>query len=150
MTTYTDRGLGGRTPWHLWVVGGLSLLWNLFGVYDLTMTLSQGEEYLRSMKMTDPQVAYFNAMPAWVYAPWALGVFGAAMGSILLLLRRRWALHAFVLSLVGLLISMVYTFLLSDGGRVMGDANYFQIVILAACLFFVWYAWRMTKRGVLR
>jgi hypothetical protein len=27
-----------KTPWHLWVVGILSLLWNAFGGYDYTMT----------------------------------------------------------------------------------------------------------------
>ena len=26
-----------RTPWHLWVVGVLSLLWNCYGGYDYLM-----------------------------------------------------------------------------------------------------------------
>ena len=25
-----------KTPWHLWVVGVLALLWNGFGAYDLS------------------------------------------------------------------------------------------------------------------
>jgi len=151
MTAVAERGrAGGRTPWHLWAVGVIAVLWNGFGVYDFLMTLTGGEEYLRSMKMTEPQIAYFDAMPAWTYGPWLLGVGGAFAGAILLLLRRRWALHAFLLSLLGLALSLVYTFLLSDGAEVMGDAIYMQAVVIAGALFFTWYAWMMAKRGVLR
>ena len=149
----TGRDIGaaaGRTPWHLWVVGGLSLLWNLFGVFDFSMSTTQGEPYLRDMGMADAQIAYFNAMPAWTYVAWALGVFGGAAGSVLLLLRRRWALHAFIASLAGLLASLVYTFGLSNGAEVMGGQMPIQFVILAVCLFLVWYAWTAAKRGWLR
>ena len=27
-----------RTPWHVWLVGVLSLLWNAYGGYDFIMT----------------------------------------------------------------------------------------------------------------
>lgn len=37
-----------RTPWHVWTVGGLATLWNAFGCYDYVMTMTGGEEYLRS------------------------------------------------------------------------------------------------------
>ncbi|WP_440136941.1 ABC transporter permease subunit, partial [Klebsiella pneumoniae] len=30
-------------------------------------------------------IDYFNAMPMWMYGPWILGVWGAVLGSILLL-----------------------------------------------------------------
>jgi hypothetical protein len=140
-----------RTPWHLWVVGGLSLAWNAYGAYDYLMTQTGGDAYLRSMNMTEPQIAYFLAMPMWTHGAWAIGVWGAIGGSVLLLLRRKWALHAFVASLAGLLASLVYTFLLSDGGELMGQqASVMYVVITAACLFFVWYAWVVTKKGVLR
>ena len=35
-----------RTPVHLWIVGGLSLLWNLVGVWDYTATKLRFEFYL--------------------------------------------------------------------------------------------------------
>jgi hypothetical protein len=140
-----------RTPWRLWVVGVVSLLWNAFGCLDYTMTQLQGETWLRSMKMTDAQIAYFNAMPAWTHATWAIGVWGGLIGAILLLLRIRWALHAFVLSFAGFLGGLVYSYGLTDSAAVMGENSWImQVVIGAGCVFFIWYAWTMGKRGVLR
>jgi hypothetical protein len=70
MTTFVDSRRGSRAPWHLWVVGVLTLLWNGFGVYDFTMSLTQGEPYLRSMGMSDAQITYFNGMPSWTWVAW--------------------------------------------------------------------------------
>ena len=151
MTALAERApAAGRTPWHLWVVGGLALLWNGFGVFDLFASLTQGDAYLRSMGMTDPQIAYFEAMPAWAYAVWALGVGSAFAGSVLLLMRRRWAAHAFALSLVGLVLSALYTLVLSDGAEVMASTMPMQIVVWIGALAFAGYAGLMAKRGVLR
>ncbi|MFT5774635.1 hypothetical protein [Hyphomonas sp.] len=36
------------TPWHLWVMGVLSLLWNSFGCFGFTMTATRNESYLSS------------------------------------------------------------------------------------------------------
>lgn len=140
----------GRTPWRLWAVGLIGLLWNGFGVFDCLMSLTRGEAYLRSFGMTEPQIAYFNAMPAWAYAVWALGVGSALAGSVLLLLRRRWAVHAFGLSLVMLVLSALYAFVLSDGAEVMANTMPMQIVVWAGALFFTGYAWLMAKKGLLR
>ena len=152
MTAMTAGGMGrtGRTPWHLWAVGGVGLLWNGFGLTDCVMSLTRGEAWLRSFGMTEPQIAYFHAMPAWAYAVWALGVGAAFAGSVLLVLRSRWALHAFSLSMVGLVGSAVYTYGLSNGAEVMGDTLPMQAVVWVGALFQLWYAWTMSKRGVLR
>jgi hypothetical protein len=140
-----------RTPWHLWVVGGLSALWNSYGGYDYVMSHIGGDRYLTGMGMTGPQIAFFHAMPAWTTAAWAVGVWGALLGSALLLLRLKWALHAFAASLAGLLASLVHTYLLSNGAELMGPQSVIMYaVITGACLFFVRYAWTMTRKGVLR
>lgn len=141
----------GKTPWHLWAVGGVSLLWNAYGAYDYVMTKTGGVDYLRKVGFTQAQIDYFLAMPGWMTIFWALGVWGALAGSILLLLRRRYALWAFGASLFGLLVSLVYTYGLSNGGEVMGSTGVIMnSVITLGCVAFVWYARTMTKKGVLR
>ena len=143
--------VGTKTPWHLWVVGVLGILWNAFGCWDYTMTELKGAEHLRAFGMNDAQIAYFDAMPAWMIAVWAIGVWGAMAGSVLLLLRRKWATPVFAASLAGFLMSLVYAYLLSNGSKVMPDSSWIMnVVILAGCLFFLWYAWTMGKRGLLR
>lgn len=139
-----------KTPWHLWVVGVLALLWNSFGCVDYTMTQTRQDEWFAQMGMTAAQLEYFNAMPAWTHAAWAIGVWGGALGAILLLLRRKWAMPVFVVSFLGWLAGAVYAFGMSDGMEAMGPMWPMQIVIGGACVFFIWYAWMMSKKGVLR
>ena len=139
-----------KTPWHLWVVGVLALLWNSFGCVDYTMTQTRQDEWFAQMGMTAAQLEYFNAMPAWTHAAWAIGVWGGALGAILLLLRRKWAMPVFVVSFLGWLAGAVYAFGMSDGMETMGPMWPMQIVIGGACVFFIWYAWMMSKKGVLR
>ena len=151
-------GRAGRTPWHLWAVGGVSLLWNGFGAYDYLMTNLRGEAYLRESAgsmgwdaaQTDAFVSYYDSMPAWMTAVWAVGVWGAVLGSVLLLLRRKLALPVFAASLLAFVLSVANTFLLSDAPDGVRDTIWIQALIFAACLFFVWYSWTVTKRGVLR
>jgi len=145
-------GLGGagRTPWHLWVVGVVTILWNGFGCVDYVMTQTRKAEWFAQMGMTEAQTAYFEAMPAWTHGTWAIGVWGGLLGGILLLLRRKLATPVFVASFLGWLAGAIYAFGLSDGLDAMGPMWPMQIVIGGACLFFIWYASIMSKRGVLR
>ena len=139
-----------RTPWYLWVVGIVAALWNGFGCYDYVMTQTNRDQWFEQMGMTPDQLAYFNAMPSWTHAAWAIGVWGGLLGAILLLLRRKVAVPVFVLSFLGWLAGAVYAFGMSNGMEVMGDMWWMQLIIGAACVFFVWYAWTMSKKGVLR
>jgi hypothetical protein len=141
----------GRTPWHYWVVGVIGLLWNSYGPFDYTMTQTGGDAYLRGVGMTDPQIAWLHAMPVWMTGVWAIGVWAGLLGAILLLARRRLAFPVFVASLAAFLISLVYSYGLSNGAAVMGDtALIMNGVILAGCLFLVWYSRMMAARGFLR
>ena len=142
-----------RTPWHLWVVGVVSLLWNAFGGYDFIMTTTRGDAYMTEMGMTQPMIDYFNAMPTWMYGPWILGVWGAVLGSILLLLRNRLAVWAFAASLVGAVLSLVYGQIISPMPELppeMAMMSYMPWIITVIAAFLAWYAWTMKKRGVLR
>ena len=151
MTTATNETAGPARPWNLWVVGIVGLLWNGFAGYDYVMTNTQGDAYMRSMGMTEAQIAFMGQYPTWMTAVWAIGVWGAVLGAVLLLLRSRWAFHAFAASLIAFVISLVYAYGIANGAEVMGQQMMIMnVVILAGCLFFVWYSRLMTKRGVLR
>ena len=148
MTTATESAGPRSTPWWFWVVAGVSLLWNAFGGFDYTMSHVQGEAYMRSAGMTDPQLAFMAAYPSWMHAVWAVGVWGSVAGSLLLLARSRWSMHAFALSTLGAVGSLIHT-ATAPGGEVMGGLA-FPIVIVVICILLAGFAWAMTKRGVLR
>ena len=141
-----------KTPWHLWLVGVLSLLWNGFGGFDFIQTITRGEAYMREMGFGPEMIAYYNAMPTWMYGPWVLGVWGAVIGSVLLLVRSRWAVTAFAASLLGALVSLIYSKLIDPPplSPDMAAMAWMPWVILLIAAFLAWYAWFMAKRGVLR
>ncbi|HYC75747.1 hypothetical protein [Brevundimonas sp.] len=149
----TDTSMTMRTPWHLWAVGVISLLWNAFGGYDFIMSVTQGETYWRASGMTDAMIAYYGAMPTWMYGPWVLGVWGAVAGSVLLLMRSRYAVHAFALSLLGAVVSLLYGAVIDKAPPPppeMAMMAYMPYVIVLIAAFLAWYAWTMSKKGVLR
>ncbi len=140
-----------KTPWHIWLVGLFASLFNSIGVFDFVMSMAQGATYQAGAGMTPDQIAHYQAMPGWMTVVWAVGVFGAFLASILLLLRRRLALPVFVLSLAAFLISLLYTYVLTDGGAVMGQQMAITSAVIAGLLvFFSWYSRFMAVRGVLR
>ena len=97
-----------KTPGHLWAVGIVSLLWNAFGAFDYVMTKLRDPGYMAAF--TPEQQQIFYSFPLWANVGWALGVWGSVLGSILLLMRSRHAVTAFLLSLVGLALSIIYQF----------------------------------------
>lgn len=138
----------GSVPWHLWLVGVLALLWNGYGGYDYVMTQTNNAAYLANY--TEAQRAYFDSFPMWMEAVWAIGVWGGVLGSILLLLRSKWAFHALLASLIAFAMSVVYG-QTTGGNAVMGSMGLiFSGVIFLIGLALVMYARAMTKRGVLR
>ncbi len=145
-----------KTPWHLWVIGIVATLWNAGGAYDYTMTQTRNEDYLRTAADNagvpyDTMIGYYTSFPAWADAFWALGVWGAFAGSVLLLLRSRFSFHAFVVALVGLAGTTLYTL----GTDLPAELNspmmwVFSLIIWVVTGLLAWYARRMTKKGVLR
>ena len=148
MTTTTTDEAPRSTPWHFWVVAVISLLWNAIGGFDYTMSHLQGEAYYRQMGMTEDVIAFMASYPSWMHAVWAIGVWGSVLGAVLLILRSKWAFHAFAVSILGALGNFAYTMATPGASEAMGMTM--PLVIIVICAFFIWYSWTMTKRGLLR
>ncbi len=141
-----DRMGSTATPWHLWVVGGLTLLWNAVGIMSYLMTeLGQ----LGSLGMTPEQIAYFDTFPAWATDFCPLRVWGVFLGSVLLLLRSRRTVTLLALSVVGLIGTTVFQRFVTDLPADMSNPL-LDAIIWATTLFMLWYALRMRREGVLR
>jgi hypothetical protein len=138
-------------PWHLWAVGLISLLWNCYGGYDYTMSHLGGLEFFQSMGLDEEAFTWFQAMPAWATAAWAIGVWLSVIGSIILLARSRHAATAFLVSLIGAAISFAYQFTSDRPASLEGtEMVVMPLVILIAIVLQWYYARRMIAAGVLR
>lgn len=138
----------GKAPAHLWIIGIVSLLWNAIGVFDYMATKLKLDFYMS--QFTPEQLDYFYGFPAWAVVGWALGVWGALIGSLGLVLRKSWAVWMFGVSILGLVITSIYNFVLTDGAAIMGEGGaWFSVVIWVIGIFLFFYARAMSKKGVL-
>jgi hypothetical protein len=144
-----------RTPVHLWIVGLLSLCWSGFGCFDYLMTRMRNTDYLASaMPNVDPNamLAWIDRFPLYAQIGWGLGVWMGLLGSVLLLLRNRWAVWSYGLSLLGAVLGLGYQIALAPplagADRPIDKAMPFVIILVAIGLFL--YARAMEKRAVLR
>ena len=144
-----QRNSVGRTPASYWLVALISLPWHALGVYDFIMTNARDPEYLAYFP---PElIDYLDAMPVWALAAWAFTVWGALAGSLLLLVRSRFAVQAFFLSLICLGLSTMY-----EGASQLPPAMRtpawmaFTLVIWMGAIGFATFAFFYRKVGVLR
>ena len=140
-----------KTPWHLWGVGVVMLLFNSGGAFDYVMTQTKNADYLA--QFSNEELAYFESFPTWVQGCWAIAVWGAVLGCILLLLRRRLAIWVFGISMVSMFVTMVQNFVLADVKMhdVVGpEAIWFSALIAVVTVATFLYARAMAGRGVLR
>jgi hypothetical protein len=145
-----QEAVQARTPAHVWIVGVLATLWNAFGAFDYVMTQTGNEAYLS--QFTAEERAFFDSFPAWMEAFWALGVWGALIGSLLLLVRSRYAVPAFGISLVGIIVGMGYQYLAMEAPESLttGAMAIMPWIILVIGIALFVYARNQAARGVLR
>ena len=139
-----------KAPWHVWVVGVLGLLWNSLGAFDYLMTKTRNESYMSNF--TPEQLDYFYNFPIWADASWAVSVWCAVLGCVLLLLHKKLATPVLFLSMIAYGITWLYNVVLSNGMEIMGGG--IGHVIFAAAIFVIilllWiYARIMTARAVI-
>lgn len=136
--------------WHLMPVAILAVLWNLAGATDYLLTQYNIAPYL--VLFTQPQSAFFTALPALADAAWAIAVWGGLLGAVLLFLRvgaAPWVLGVSALAMVGLSAWLV-GFADPPLGQLTGIGGVAAIVVasVVALLFFI-YARTMRQAGAL-
>jgi len=118
---------------------------------DFTMSNLQTESYMA--QLNEAQAAFFTGFPLWVTLSWGIAVFGAVLGSVLILMRKRLAVPVFLVALVALLITSLHNFVLSEVkiSDIAGTgAMIFSAVIFVVAILLLYYSKAQAKAGVLR
>lgn len=140
MTTTT------KLPTWYWIVGVFLVLWNGMGVsaylYDVTLTeadFASMEEGMRGL---------YENTPIWAKVGYALAVWFGLAGAIFLLLRKSWAVPAFLVSLLGILVQQTHIYFLSDNIEVMGAWGLLlPIAVLLIGAWSVYYSRNCRSKG---
>lgn len=138
-----EEQTGPAVPGSYWVVAVLGMLWNSFGAFDYVMTELRVPSYMANFSAD--VIAKLDALPVWSIALWALGVWGSFFGSVFMLLRRKWAVTAFLVSLVTAVLSFAY-----QASIGLMPAPAIPVAIVAGIMFFWWYCRRAATQRVLR
>ncbi len=144
------------TPWHLWVIAIVALLWHAGGANDYIQVQSGNADYIGQMSasygVTAQQVmTYYENWPFWVHSAWAIGIWGGVLGCLLLLFRSRFAYHAFIASLLGAVVTFIYrTARPLEGVELSTAGMIFTAAIFAVTILLIIYSRRLSASGVLR
>lgn len=118
MTDVTRNSGTTSPPAWFWVIPIIALAWYLMDMSAFFMRVLMIEDVISAMP-ENQQHLYIN-MPLWVNSVFAAEVFGGVLGCVGLLLRKKWALPLFVISLLGVLSQTFYVYFLSDAISTMG------------------------------
>ena len=134
------------TPKWFKVVAIVALVWNILGVMNYLLTVTMGPEALASM--SEEQQAYMEATPVWVIAAFAFAVWGGFAGTLALVLKKAWAVPALIVSLTGVIVQVVYSFLMSNYLEAFGTGSaIFFLLVLPIGIFLVWLARSAKSKG---
>jgi hypothetical protein len=128
--------------WSFWAVSAVALVWNLMGVINFFMQMNPD----MIVSYRDSERAIIEGRPVWATGSFVIAVFGGALGSILLLLRKSAAYYMFIASLVGVVVTMIHTLGI---GIDFGPGEMLGIILmpLVVATFLIWYSKQAQKMG---
>ena len=139
--------INGKPPTAFWIIAGVALVWNLLGFMLFYMQASATDEVLRAA-YGDAEYEYLSSIPTWVTIAYGIAVAAGVLGCILLLLRNVWAILAFIVSLVAIVVQDTYSFFLSDAVAVFGaGVIVIPTVVLVIAIGLVFYSRSAKDRG---
>ena len=134
-----------RIHWSFWVIGVVALLFNVGGIINFFMQTNPDTV----AEMRDSFRLIVEGRPGWATGAFAIAVFGGALGSLLLLLRKSVAYYLLIASLLGVIVQTI-PFLRMIGSPLVFDpleVIMAFVVSLAFAAFLVWYSKHVERKG---
>jgi len=130
-----DENVGG-VQWSFWAIGAVALIWNVMGVMNFFAQMNADSV----AAMPESYRAIIEGRPAWATGAFAIAVFGGALGSLLLLLRKSAAYYLFIASLLGAIAQIPSS--LATAGSTIGVGAFLLVVALL-----IWYSKQAKSKG---
>ncbi len=128
--------------WSFWVISTIMLIWNVMGCINFLMQMNP--EMINAYRETEQ--AIISGRPLWATIAFAVAVFGGALGCLLLMLKKSVAFYFFIVSLLGVIITMIHT-LGVDTQFSMAELVGFVLMPIVVAVFLIWYSKYAKSRG---
>lgn len=121
-----------------WIISSIALFWNIMGVVAYLGQAYMTDEALSLL--AENEQAYYANVPAWVTAAFAIAVFSGFLGSLALVLKKKWAKPLFLLSFVTVVVQVVYNLFIQEFVALTGSRAILPIITIVIAAFLVWFA----------
>ena len=109
------------------------------GVSSFIMQATISNEALAAMPQAEQDL--YTSYPSWTMALFAIAVFAGLLGAIGLLMRKKWARPAFLVSLLAIIPQMTYSIFFTNTAQVYGNQSYIMpVLVIVFGLVLVWYS----------
>ncbi len=134
-----------RPKWYM-LAAILAFVWNIMGVMAYLAQAFMPAEALAAM--TEAQRTLYESTPAWVTAAFAIAVWGGALGSLLLILKKSISHLVLLISLIGIVVQQTWIFFISNSFEVYGTGqSVMPIMVLIIGVWLVWFSRKAKAEG---
>ena len=132
-----------KPPLWFTVVAAIALLWNLAGLFAVVADLRLSAADIAALPPR--QQALYAARPMWAVVASLAAVVGGTLGCVALLLRKRWAMPLFIVSLAGLVVQDFGLFVVAGAGS---SGDMVPIVMQGLVLVIAVALFALARRGI--
>jgi len=128
-----------KIHWSFWVICVIALIWNIMGSINFIMQMNP------EMVANFPEEAQslITSRPLWATIAFAVAVFGGALAEVLLLLKKATAYYLFIASLLGVIITNIHTFQVTNATDILVGS----IMSFVIAMFLIWYSNLVKRKG---
>ncbi len=138
-----------KLPIWFWIVSVVALVWNLLGAMAFVMQLTMSDE--AKAQLPELEQAMYASAPSWYMPAFCFAAMAGVLGCVCLLLRKRFALTLFLMSMVGIIAQQIYMFVLSDIGKSMNGGQLgMTLSIPVVGVLLIWFARSSVAKNWLR
>jgi len=136
-----------KAHWGIWLIGIGSLFWYAMSCMNFIWQMDLTPDKLAML--SEAQNALIVNRPVWATVGFAVAAIAGTLGCVLLLLKRSAALYCFLLSLIGLIVSMIPVYGAIHSGVSFSIFEFSMYVVATPLLglFLVWYAKFANRKG---
>lgn len=123
-----------------------ALIWNLMGVGAFFAEVMKGTDAITALP--EAEQALYTDVPLWAKIAFAFAVFGGAIGSLGLVLKKKWARPILLISLIGIAVQMFHSIVIANSTAVYGpQAVIMPIVVILIGAGLVWLSRKADEAG---